>query len=478
MKSNIGRVIFLVCLLGGLCFAGGSGSSSLVDQRAALQAKTLSPGRIIVSQLPSWIKQVSGLFGGQAGKEYLSFSRVLSTGDGGFVLGGDAILDNPPDSLHETVVLKMGSSGQVEWLVSYPADPRQKADCHLAGLIPTRDGGYLMAAQSGQDTILLMKLSPGGVVLWMRSYGPGSVGGSGCDVAEASDGGYVIAASTLAYYGAAQKELLVFKVDDLGSIVWQKAMGTPDYDTPSEIQAAPDGGFLVAGQSWAETSCNCGGGGRGFILKLSADGERIWHRSYSVPEDYGTDVAFNSFVPNADGSIVLSGVLDAGGGHTWPQYVLVCKLDGSQELTWHASFNRGQADSGSAIAKGRTSGYLVMGDSGAWKISKAGNVVWQRTYVTTSLPRPVQAGYQREDAGHVLTAGNMIINLGPWDMEPSFCSVIRSGKPVLNSIPLVRFMDAYAGRDASLKVGSLTYEPYPRSIKVETICASNSTVVR
>lgn len=122
-------------------------------------------------------------------------------------------------------------------------------------LAQTSDGGYIVGgrfygAQAGADCILI-KIDSEGEIQWEKTYG-----GSGNDVVrfvrEASDGGYIFAATSTSpvsgnkeasHFGG--EDVWVVKVDAQGNKQWERSFGGAGDDSPAGFWQVPDG-YLLA----------------------------------------------------------------------------------------------------------------------------------------------------------------------------------------------------------------------------------------
>ena len=86
-----------------------------------------------------------------------------------------------------------------------------------------------------------------------------TVGGDGDDrahaVAPLSDGGFVVVGET-ASFGQGAADVFVFKVDERGDVVWQRTFGGTDIDIGYAVAVTPDGGCVVAGESYSSGAGN------------------------------------------------------------------------------------------------------------------------------------------------------------------------------------------------------------------------------
>lgn len=82
---------------------------------------------------------------------------------------------------------------------------------------------------------------------WAATYG-----GVGADEAlsiqQTSDGGYIVASYTESF-GAGGGDFWVLKLKADGNVVWQKTYGGSDWDDALSIQQTSDGGYIVAGRT-------------------------------------------------------------------------------------------------------------------------------------------------------------------------------------------------------------------------------------
>ena len=95
------------------------------------------------------------------------------------------------------------------------------------------------------NDILLMKSNRYGDMEWQQSFG-----GSQMDIAshieQASDGGFIISATTESY-GQGGKDIWLFKTSSSGLIEWNKYIGTPYDDYSGQVLETDDGGFILIG---------------------------------------------------------------------------------------------------------------------------------------------------------------------------------------------------------------------------------------
>jgi len=122
-------------------------------------------------------------------------------------------------------------------------------------------------------------------------------------------------------------DALVMKFDVVdGSTVWERTWGGEGYEQAWGIVPAPDGGYFVLG----ETDSRGAGNRDFFLLKMSADGEELWTRTY------GTSAREWPFglLPLTNGDLVIYGRTESSGGDE-DAYAL--RVDSEGSVIWEYS---------------------------------------------------------------------------------------------------------------------------------------------
>jgi hypothetical protein len=218
-------------------------------------------------------------------------TTVYQTADGGYVVGG-----TNPGVGGGSVVLKLYSSGAIEWQKMYDAGD-------FRAIRQTADGGYIVAAgtyASGQFE--LVKLDPAGIIEW-QSRGGGSNADALYSVEQTTDGGYIAAGTgTTNYLGP-----LLVKYSSTGSVEWYKNYYGGEQGLKSVLQTS-DGGYIATGNGIT----------RAMVVKVDQSGEVLWVKSY---DDMGSDGY--SIVQALDSGYFLLGVSSG---------LMVLKLDADANL--------------------------------------------------------------------------------------------------------------------------------------------------
>ncbi len=249
--------------------------------------------------------------------------------------------------------------------------------CMATDLSATRDGGFVVAGSAvatnttdlvgppfPQD-VFLLRVDANGAVLWNRTYG-GNDGDGANAVRETADGGFIIAGFTSAP-GSHDAEMYLIRTDREGRVVWERQFGGDGFDVLTGVAEAADGGFVIAGQSDIDGSSR---NRSVYLAKTDRNGTVLWERS--VPNDYPAGVL--SLEPIGDGEYIVgtSGDpnllrIDRTGDLRWTQ-----NLNGSLNS---ASPTRDGGVIVAGTAGSRETGHLAMN---LVRVNATGGIEWEQ----------------------------------------------------------------------------------------------------
>jgi hypothetical protein len=210
--------------------------------------------------------------------------RVLSAGlaNDGYVLVGYTQLSE--DSNLNAWIIKIDFEGHILWDKNYGA----LGDDVFRGVLRSENGelviaGYTNSYGRGNNDFWLLKTNQCGDVLWNKTFG-----GEGDDLAFAIAGskdGYVLAGETHSYQGG-DGDAFVVETDLEGNLIWENAYGGRLFDSAQTITSSEDGGCIVAG-----TTFSYGAGQRDlWVFRLDENGNALWSLTKGTPafeEAYG-----------------------------------------------------------------------------------------------------------------------------------------------------------------------------------------------
>ncbi|MDR2354296.1 MAG: T9SS C-terminal target domain-containing protein [Deltaproteobacteria bacterium] len=213
-------------------------------------------------------------------------------------------------------LIKLDQIGNIQWEKSFGGSKNEEPQSVLitsdqgyiiAGSTESNDGD--VSGNHGQSDYWIVKVDLQGNIQWQRT-----LGGFNWDVVnsiqEISTGGYIIAGGTMSvngdvtgHHGAI--DYWVIKLDTEGKIVWQKAFGGSDIDIATSIIETSDGGFMVAGTSLSHNGAVTDNHGNFdfWLLKLDPSGKLEWQKTFGGS---GSETAF-SIQETLEGGFIIAG---------------------------------------------------------------------------------------------------------------------------------------------------------------------------
>jgi len=237
------------------------------------------------------------------GKENINkIFSAIATQDG-FVLFGLTYSNVSGES--NAWVIKLDPNGTVVWNKTFGND----ADSTATTGVLAPDGNYMVAGYTNvrganNYDFMLMKIDPAGNLIWNNDYG-GTGSQEATAMAKATDG-YVIVGDTQSL--DSNIRAWVIKVDLNGTVLWVKTVGGKNADSPSCITPSQDGGYLVGGFTFS-----FGAGNRDFwLFKIDDLGQVMWSCTQG---DAGYQEAY-SVIKTGKNQYVLTGWTDPPGQPT------------------------------------------------------------------------------------------------------------------------------------------------------------------
>lgn len=249
-----------------------------------------------------------------------SMASVQQTIDGGYIIGGSIRNFVEPGEVNYGAngwVIKTDENGNIEWEKSLGGTGQETINC----IRQTSDGGYIAAGKTsstdgglssnGSDDYWIVKLDASGDIEWQKSMG-GSLYDRATSVAQAKDGGYIVAGYAFSEDGDVSInygniDCWVIKLDAHGELQWERNYGGSDFDTAAEIQTTDDGGYLMFGTTISndlDVNSNNGAPSSYWLVKLNSDGDIQWEKTYGGSCCWSNP---HSFDQTSDGGVVLAG---------------------------------------------------------------------------------------------------------------------------------------------------------------------------
>ena len=383
------------------------------------------------------------------------------TADYGFILAGSSLSgktgsktdDNNGDL--DYWVWKMDENGEPDWQKSLGGSGADK----LYSIRNTHDGGFILAGTSdsqagpqkkeacrGHEDAWVVKLNAKGAEEWQKT-----IGGTGQDLIKSivptADGGYILAGSSASGisplilkdgadpYGKSEKcrgnlDYWIVKLDEKGTIAWQRTLGGQYADVLESIAQTKDGGYIVGGYSNSPASPDKGHDGYGagdyWIVKLDKDGTPQWQKTLGGEED---DHLY-TIIQTKDGGYMAGGnsASAASGNKSRANRkgtdIWVVKLDETGEVLWQETYNTGAVDVLTSMVENNDGTVLIGGyaqtemlgtakkdkkeinDYIAFKIAADGEELWKKT-VGSHGEDILKKLLETRDGGYLLTGTSM-----------------------------------------------------------------------
>jgi hypothetical protein len=355
------------------------------------------------------------VFGGSA----TDFAEsIQQTKDSGYIVAGYSY-SNDGDVKRNSGggdfwIIKLNNKGLIEWEKTFGGTSSERA----SSIKQSRDGGYIIAGYSsstngdvsgnhGMQDFWIVKLNSVGNLIWQKS-----IGGSGWDYAESIqqtfDNGYIVAGwsnsndgDVKGNHGNSDKnDFLVFKLDSVGIIEWQRSLGGSNSDNAYSVLQTFDSCFIVAGSTMSnDGDVSPGHGGQDYwIVKLNPIGEIKWQKTLG---GNGADEA-RSIKQTLDKGYIIAGyststlgdIKNHHGAISTSDYWVV-KIDSLGIIQWEKSLGGTSEDIGKSVQQTNDGGYIVSGYSYSFdedikdtcggmdywivKLDNIGQIEWQKS---------------------------------------------------------------------------------------------------
>lgn len=357
----------------------------------------------------------------------------------------------------------------------------------------TADGGYIVAGQTdsfgcGSDLrpdIWILKLDSRGEKEWERTFGDPKKKDGAFTVQQTADLGYIVAGATESF-GAEYASIWIVKLDADGDSLWSRLYKGEIVSSASSIRQTFDGGFIISGK------------GKENLLKLDAEGNRVWGIHFScvlhsvwqtadsgyiaagdsiyrqlewnyipsismikVDKDGTTEWSnplgntftgrVNSIRQTAEGGYILAGDSVAFKSDLdYSTYLMVMKLDARGQRTW--SYHGAEYSSVRSVQQTADGGYVAVGDAidqdhapdlFIVKLDEDGHAQWTKTYGAIGGWEYASSGGQTADRGFIIAGQTNATGRCDYDMWILKLDENGNAGPVGISDPLDAGIDGF-----------------------------------
>lgn len=325
-------------------------------------------------------------------------TKVQQTTDGGYIMGGITFSSDGDvtgsHGLFEFWIVKLNNNGTLAWQKTLGGSGSEL--CY--GIQQTTDGGYIAVGWSnsndgdvggnhGNYDYWVVKLDNSGSIQWEKNLGGTSLD-QALDVSQTSDGGYIVVGNSHSNNGDVggnngNSDFWVVKLDSTGTIVWEKNYGGSDSEMARSVQQTPDGGYIVAGYTTSNDIDVSGNHGAEdfWVIKLSASGVLQWQKTLGGS---GEDQAFN-VGQTSDGKYLVTGYSNSTDGDITSNHGMkdfwVVKLDTNGSILWQKTYGGSNEDWGYGAISTSYGANVIVGGSTSSDGDVGGNLGESDTWI-------------------------------------------------------------------------------------------------
>ncbi|MGA2532682.1 MAG: hypothetical protein ABSG19_06550 [Candidatus Aminicenantales bacterium] len=283
--------------------------------------------------------------------------RMSPALDGGLFLLGHTSTQIPAS--YDSCVMKVNAEGEIEWQRVYRQGKGQGYTQFIRSIHPTSDGGVVAGGENSSG-LLAVKFLSNGDIEWQRQYDHEGKRDYFTDLQQTGDGGYLLAASSGDPGGGGipdESDILLIKLDSSGNPAWQKTYGGTLDEAPSGFYQTSDGGYAVCGFAFSPGS---GSDTSLLLLRLSSSGDIEGQTAYE-----GSGISVLSFKPTGDGGSILVGSAAETGslfnGDAWAM-----KLSAGGAVEWTKTYHGSYDERFRSIQQTPDGGYIAAGETNSF----------------------------------------------------------------------------------------------------------------
>ena len=316
-------------------------------------------------------------------------------------------------------------------LQDVPASIIQSNDGNLLLLSNTDSNDGDVLSNNGSTDIWLTKLTPGGSVLWQKTFGGAAID-VGTSLIELPDGKIAIAGYTASATGifAGNKgafDAFLIIANSNGNVIRSNTYGGTLVDLCYSLAYSNDGGFILGGGSYSNDRDVSGNHGDQdmWIVKVDSLGNIQWQNSTGGP---GIDVCY-SLKEDASGNIYAAGTSNSTNGNiqfSHGSYDLwVVKFNRSGGIVWNKTYGGTDYETAQTLIIDSRQNVLVGGysrscngdvstnhgysDSWLIRIASNGNLLSEKNFGGSGSDNLFSI-IETSDGGYLLTSGTTSSN--------------------------------------------------------------------
>ena len=243
--------------------------------------------------------------------------------------------------------------------------------------------------------------------LWSRTFGGAEYDGAMC-VRQTWDGGYIAAGYTQSF-GAGGDAWLI-RLNAQGDSVWSRTYGGPLEDVVYSVLQTADSGFVLAGYALFATDSMAG-----LLIRTNSQGDTLWTRRFVR----NSRDRLMSVQPTQDGGYILAGYSRSLAYPACDGWLI--RTNAAGDTLWTRTFGGTGDDHFYEARQTLDGGYVAAGYRDSyrcfWLVKTDGNgdSVWSRTFCASSGVAEAHSVQQTADSGYILAGCAPIRSTGTFD---------------------------------------------------------------
>lgn len=339
-------------------------------------------------------------------------THLRPTHDGGYIAMGSQ--NCTTHGSFDVSLSKIDSAFQVQWSARYGTASSNSG----RWVIQTSDHGYAMTGRSHEmaphEQVSAMKVDTTGVIQWVKAFDFSQYSATSYEIIETADGGYLIVGGISGEGG--QGDIFLIKLNSNGDMQWNKRYDTGVGEHGARVLAMANGGYLIAGGiGYDDGTVDV------LLLRVDGMGSVVWCRAYDGPGRF----EFDDLIATHDGGYALLCYTRVTGSQLGE--FLLLKLNSGATVSWSKIYQHAENDQPSRLLQLPDSGYVLVGGNRQFYLANnpdpfvirtdaMGRVVWSREY----------GGIASQEARHVLLApdGGLLIGVGVFNSASSSTAML------------------------------------------------------
>jgi hypothetical protein len=407
--------------------------------------------------------------------------KILPTSDSGFIFTGHTWSNNQQvngqHGARDIWVVKCDTAGQMEWQRCLGGTSEEGATCMfqqgnsfvVGGFASSVDGN--VTGNHGDSDFWLIKLRDDNTMQWKKCFG-GTNGELMNDVIPTADGGYLMAGFTFSNDGDVSglhgppgnwADVWVVKIDAQRNIQWQKCLGGTEADAAYRVIELNGGNIIIAASANSTNGdITLSRGNRDiWMIKLDAQGNLLQQKNFGG----SYDEAPSDMILTSNQHLLITGYSFSADGDLTGNYfngttnwedVWVFQIDTSFNLQWQKNLGGTHSDVGNRLLE-TPKGYLLGAESSSvdfdrtqsfgfkdyWLVllDTVGTILWQQSFGGNAFDflKTMTIDYTGQlllggftSSSNLCTLGNADIWLLKLDTAVTTSSLVTTANPLNN----------------------------------------------